>query len=158
MAVHATTMRVLYVTTRPPVPPDRGDQLIAYEHVNGVGNSCELQLRSVDEGLQDEIATRQALAPYGATLHLVRHGKDERRAWRSLYNGLPVLVNLFLDAPIRQAIEAACAAVRHEGTLLAVNPNGTDVTPELMDSWERNVETRRRLWRSVPRRRSPAAS
>src|SRR5512139_3895566 len=99
-------MRVLYATVRPPLPQRMGDQLIAYEQLKRLGPRDEIHLLSLDDGRHDRAQLRAVLAPYCRTIHLIPHRPRRRRAWHSLYNGLPVLVNLFYDPAIRARIEA----------------------------------------------------
>ncbi len=104
-------MKVLFATARPPFPPLMGDQLIAYEQLKRLGPRDELHLLTLDDGRTDESALRAALAPYTASVHLFRRAARRWRTLRSVYNGLPVLVNLFYDAAIRVEIEERLRAI-----------------------------------------------
>lgn len=98
-------MRVLYATPRPPWPPHEGDQVIAWEQLRRLGGRCELSLLTLDTELEDEGALRRALAPHCREVHVLRGGRDRRRALRTLWNGLPMLVNLYWDRSLARQVD-----------------------------------------------------
>jgi polysaccharide biosynthesis protein PslH len=104
-------MRVLYATVRPPAPQGMGDQLIAYEQLARLGADDEIHLLSLDDGRHDRAQLEAMLAPHCRSIHLLPYRPRRRRAWRSLYNGLPVLVNLFYTPALRARLESIVRAV-----------------------------------------------
>ena len=107
----ADTLRVLFVTPTPPFPPKEGDELVVYEQIRRLGRVAEIHLVTlVEDGISEEAAA--GLGSLCTGVHLVRGGPDMKRIGRSLYNGLPMLVNMFLDADIARQMDRIARAVR----------------------------------------------
>jgi glycosyltransferase involved in cell wall biosynthesis len=104
-------MRVLYATPRPPFPPHLGDQLIAAEQIRLLCGRVELHVLSLTDAPTD--ALRASLSGC-AGVHLIRHQWQRRHAARSLYNGRPVLVNLFFEAGLQTEMRQIVERVRPE--------------------------------------------
>jgi sugar transferase (PEP-CTERM/EpsH1 system associated) len=111
-------MRVLYATPRPPIPPHLGDQLIAYEQIKHLATRVELHVVSL---INTPAEDSPASVPSCAGVYLMRHPRQRRNAARSLYNGRPVLVNLFFEprhhTAIRQIVERVRPHLIHVQTI-----------------------------------------
>jgi sugar transferase (PEP-CTERM/EpsH1 system associated) len=104
-------MRVLFATTTPPFPPKEGDELVVYEQIRRLSGAAEIHLVTLaQDGLGREAADHHGSLCAG--VHALPGGPDPKRAARTLVNGLPMLVNLFLDDGIARRLERIQADVR----------------------------------------------
>lgn len=81
-----------------------GDQLIAWEQITRVGQSVDLFLLTLDDGLEDEAELRRKLAPFCRGITVLHGARRWQRAWRSLYTATPALVTLFRSAALQESI------------------------------------------------------
>ncbi len=98
-------MKILYATARPPYPPEKGDQLIAFEQIKKINKQVDIHLVSLNDGLCNEEFVRGKLEEYCKTIHFVQSGKSASRLIHSLYNQLPFQVNLFYDRFVKRQID-----------------------------------------------------
>lgn len=99
-------MKVAYLTANAPHSPHRGDTLIAYNQVKGLARRAEVHLLSFVESDEEDRLLREALGPYCASIQTVRDPKWRRypRLLRTLWNRLPLQVNLYSAASMRSRL------------------------------------------------------
>ncbi|RCW47879.1 glycosyltransferase [Paenibacillus prosopidis] len=98
-------MKVLYVTTRPPYPPHRGDQLIAYEQIRNLPKGkYELYLVSLVRNENEKKEALNQLQPYCKKIIFVRLGKigSILGLIKTLFNWKPLQVNMYSNKGIRK--------------------------------------------------------
>ncbi len=92
-------MRVLFVASRHPVPPDRGDKLRNYHLVKGLARHADVTLVCFAAGPTSPIdGVRVRTVPLGAlsgALENLRHPRP----------GLPMQVRLYLQSAMRRAVD-----------------------------------------------------
>ncbi|MDG5787885.1 glycosyltransferase family 4 protein [Evansella sp. AB-P1] len=89
-------MKILYVTSRVPYPPHKGDQLIAYEQIKILGKRHDLYLVSFVNNKEDIPLAKAELGPYCKDIHFIYENKFSlSRVFKTLYNFKPLQVNLF---------------------------------------------------------------
>lgn len=157
-------MKLLYLTPRPPYPPLKGDQLVAYQRLRHLSRRHEISLVSLIAGPEERTAGAE-LAPLCESVELV-----ELRAWRSVLNvaagaptsRLPLQVLYYRSAAFRRAIERTLAGRRfdlvhaffHRTAPYAAGlplPSVLDVMDSMVLRMERNLEVERGPMRLVYR-------
>lgn len=98
-------MKVIYVTTRPPYPPHRGDQLIAYEQIRNLPTGkYELYLVSLIRNENEKKEVLKQLQPYCKKIIFIRLSKIGTLLglFKTLYNWKPLQVNMYSNNGIRK--------------------------------------------------------
>lgn len=95
-------MRLLFLTSRLPFPPDRGDRLRVFNFIKHLSTEHEIVLASFIRSEKERVYSDR-LSPYCRTVHLVRQGP--------LQSVLAVVRNVWRDIPL-QALYYRSRAMR----------------------------------------------
>ncbi|SOC38450.1 glycosyltransferase [Ureibacillus acetophenoni] len=100
-------MKVVYLTARPPYPPHKGDQLIAWEQLKQLKKSdISIYLISIISSTEEEELIREKLAPYCKQIYLFKLGKVTKllNLTKSVINLKPLQVNLFTNRKLKRNV------------------------------------------------------
>lgn len=99
-------MKVVYLTANAPFAPHRGDALIAFNQIPGLVEKAEIHLISFVTSDEEDRQLRAALGGYCASIHTVQDSAWRRylRPLRTLWNGLPLQVNLHSAGRMRRVL------------------------------------------------------
>lgn len=93
-------MKVLYVTARPPYPPHKGDQLIAFEQLRNLsGKNHEIYLVCIISSETEKEAVISKLEGYCKKIYFLKSSKviSFLSILKTLFNHKPLQVNMYTD-------------------------------------------------------------
>ncbi|NQD65698.1 glycosyltransferase [Bacillus haikouensis] len=100
-------MKVMYMSSRPPYPPHKGDQLIAWEQIKQLkANDCQVYLLTFVKSKQEGDFIREKLAPYCKEVILfpIHPLQNLLRSFKTIYNYKPIQVNLFFHPKVKERV------------------------------------------------------
>jgi polysaccharide biosynthesis protein PslH len=100
-------MDVMYMSPRPPYPPHKGDQLIAWEQIKQLkANGCQVYLLTFVKSKQEGEFIREKLAPYCEEVILFTIHPLQRllQSLKTIYNFKPIQVNLFFHPKVKERV------------------------------------------------------
>ncbi|WP_173915240.1 glycosyltransferase family 4 protein [Halobacillus sp. Marseille-Q1614] len=100
-------MDVLYMSSRPPYPPHKGDQLIAWEQIKQLKvNGHHVHLLTFVDSKQEGEFIMDKLSPYckEVVVFTVHPLQKLLRSLRTIYNFKPIQVNLFFDSKVKEHV------------------------------------------------------
>ncbi|MCA0149778.1 glycosyltransferase family 4 protein [Rossellomorea vietnamensis] len=101
-------MKVMYLSSRPPFPPHKGDQLIAWEQIKKLkANGHQVYLVTFVQSKQEEKLVTDMLSPYCEEIILFTNHPILRlfRSLKTLYNLKPIQVNLFYHPKVKSRLK-----------------------------------------------------
>lgn len=134
-------MKVLYVTARPPYPPHRGDQLIAYEQIKNLSNKekFEVFLVSIIRSEKEKQDVENVLGKYCKKIYFVKTNAVllYMSILKTLYNVKPLQVNMYTGFSIRKQINKIIKSVNpdliHVQTIRLANLFADSNIPKTLD-------------------------
>jgi glycosyltransferase involved in cell wall biosynthesis len=147
-------MRLLFLTSRLPYPPLKGDQVVVYHRLRELGPRHRITLLTAYEH-PDELRYLPALEPYCERIVPVRlsRGRIALNLLRALFNRVPFQVAYYRSAAFGRALrdlDPASFDLIHAyrlSTAAVVDPTGTPAVLDLIDSLTLNLARRRALGR-----------
>ena len=109
-------MRLLFVTSRFPYPPLKGDQVIAYHRLRSLGARHEISLLSLVED-EEEAAGAAALEQFCSDVHTVtlpRWRSYANVALRAPFSGLPLQLLYYRSPAFHERLRTLCASGRFD--------------------------------------------
>lgn len=101
---------LLFLAHRAPFPPDRGDKIRSYHLLRHLARSWRVHLAAFVEE-EDETVVREGLAPFAASIALVRRTKGRlRAACEALATGRPISLTAFDSPALQQAVNDSITA------------------------------------------------
>ncbi|MGI8315846.1 glycosyltransferase [Halobacillus mangrovi] len=100
-------MDVLYMSARPPYPPHKGDQLIAWEQIKQLKvNGDHVHLLTFAKTRKEKELIKKKLSPYCKEVIVFRMHPIPMllRSLKTFYNFKPVQVNLFFNPKIKKRV------------------------------------------------------
>ncbi|NLP52559.1 glycosyltransferase [Bacillus sp. RO1] len=100
-------MDVMYITARPPYPPHKGDQLIAWEQIKQLkANGCHVHLLTFVKSKKEGEFIREKLAPHckEVILFTVHPLQNLLRSLKTIFNFKPIQVNLYFHPKIKESM------------------------------------------------------
>ncbi|ARI76298.1 glycosyltransferase [Halobacillus mangrovi] len=100
-------MDVLYMSARPPYPPHKGDQLIAWEQIKQLkANGHHVQLLTFVKTKEEGEFIKKKLSPYCKEVIVFRVHPIQKlfRSLKTIYNFKPIQVNLFFNPKIKKRV------------------------------------------------------
>ncbi len=100
-------MRILFYSTRPPYPPHKGDQLIAYNQIKTlkeINSEVEIIIFSLYSDEKEKNACENEIIKYVTEVKFVRIGKFRLllNSLKTIFNFKPFQVNAFDSLAIRK--------------------------------------------------------
>ncbi|MFC0525527.1 glycosyltransferase [Pontibacillus salicampi] len=108
-------MKVIYMTARPPYPPHKGDQLIAWEQLKHLKVSgIQIYLLTFVKSEKERDLIYQKLSPYCKEIIVFPTSPLQQtfQSIKTLYNLKPVQVNLYYQSKIKQQVLEVCERVK----------------------------------------------
>jgi polysaccharide biosynthesis protein PslH len=105
--IGGTLMNVMYMSSRPPYPPHKGDQLIAWEQIKQLkANGYQVHLITFVKSEQEGEFIRDKLAPYCKEVILFPTHPllNLLRSLKTIYNFKPIQVNLFFHPKVKERV------------------------------------------------------
>jgi polysaccharide biosynthesis protein PslH len=100
-------MDVLYMSSRPPYPPHKGDQLIAWEQIKQLKiNGHQVHLLTFVNSKQEGEFIKNKLSPYckEVIVFTVHPLQKLLRSLKTVYNFKPIQVNLFFHPKVKKQV------------------------------------------------------
>ncbi|KSU60336.1 group 1 glycosyl transferase [[Bacillus] enclensis] len=100
-------MEVMYMSPRPPYPPTKGDQLIAWEQIKQLkANGCQVYLLTFVKSRQEGELIKDKLSPYCKEVILFNIHPIEMLlgSLKTIYNSRPIQVNLFFYPKVKKRV------------------------------------------------------
>ncbi|MGP4062869.1 glycosyltransferase family 4 protein [Halobacillus sp. H74] len=100
-------MEVLYMSPRPPYPPHKGDQLIAWEQIKQLKvNGYQVHLITFVKSKQEGEFIKKKLSPYckEVTVFPIHPLQNLLRSLKTIYNFKPIQVNLFFHPQVKEYV------------------------------------------------------
>jgi polysaccharide biosynthesis protein PslH len=110
-------MKVMYMSSRPPYPPHKGDQLIAWEQIKQLkANGYQVHLITFVKSEQERELVKDKLAPYckEVILFTAHPLQSLLRSFKTMYNFKPIQVNLFFHPKVRDRVMDICKRIKPE--------------------------------------------
>lgn len=108
-------MKLLYLATRPPYPPHKGDQLIAWEQIKQLKKrNFRIYFISFISPSEDEALIIRKLRPYCEEIHLLKLGKITKffNLFKTIINFKPLQVNMFINRKMNRSVSKLFRAIQ----------------------------------------------
>lgn len=100
-------MRLLYLAARPPYPPHKGDQLIAWEQIKQLKKrNFRIHFISFISTSEDEELIIRKLSPYCEGIYLLNLRKMTKflNLFKTIFNFKPLQVNMFINRKMKRSV------------------------------------------------------
>ena len=133
-------MKVVYFTSRPPYPPHKGDQLIAYEQMKKLSDlNVKVYLICFVNNSEDEHDVRTILNKYCEKIYTLKMSKWQKilNLMKVFLNFKPLQVNLYTNNKIKLQIRKLCNEIDpdliHVQTVRLAEYFIEDIKPKVID-------------------------